>query len=173
MLSILATSAYDAGSFAGVAALAALLVALIVRVARAAPAPAPAPVAAGYASALAPEVRPVQTAPRGRTSDVIAICVVAVLLVGGLLNLAGQRAAASDPWSTAEGRNMSAGFVDGCTDSARGAIDCRCLFEALRKTPAYATPQSFVALGGELERAGGDVTKFPPAYLDAVKACSS
>jgi hypothetical protein len=162
---ILAMSAYDVGSLAGVATLAALLVALIVRVRRS----APAPLAAANASALAPMALPVR-APR-RVSDIAAICVVGVLLAGGVLNLADRRDAAGDPWSTAEGRNMSAGFVDGCTRSTRGLIDCGCLLDALRATPAYDTPERFAALGRELTDSGGDPKRLPQAYLAAVQSC--
>ena len=66
---------------------------------------------------------------------------------------------------------MSAGFVDGCTDSTRGLLDCRCLLDALRATPAYDTPEGLAALGRELESSAGDPKRFPPAYLAAVQAC--
>jgi len=161
----IAMSAYDVGSLAGVAALAALFVALIVRVRRS----APEPLAAANSSALAPMAPPVR-APR-RSSDIAAICVVGVLLAGGVLNLAQRHDAAGDPWSTAKGRDMSAGFVAGCTHSARGLIDCRCLLDALRATPAYDTPEGFAALGRELASSGGDPKRLPPAYLAAVQSC--
>ena len=161
----LAIAAYDVGSLAGVAALATLLVALIVRVRRS----APAPVAAANRSALAPMAPPER--PARRTSDIAAICVIAVLLTVGLLNLANRHDAASDPWSTAAGRNMSAGFLDGCTHSTRGAIDCRCLLDELRATPAYDTPAGFAALGPQLTSSGDDPKLLPPAYLAAVQSC--
>jgi hypothetical protein len=161
----LAMSAYDFGSLAGVAALAALLVALIARVRRC----PPAPVAVANRSALAPMAPPAR-APR-RASDIAAICVIGVLLAGGVLNLADAHDAAGDPWSTGEARNMSAGFVDGCTHSTRGLIDCRCLFDALRATPAYHTPEGFAALGRELTGSGGDPKRLPQAYLAAVQSC--
>lgn len=161
----LAIAAYDVGSLAGVAALAALFVALIVRVRRS----APAPVAAADHSAPAPMAPPARAS--GRTSDIAAACVVGVLLAGGLVNLANRHDAASDPWSTANARNMSAGFLDGCSHTARGLIDCRCLLDELRAAPAYNTPQRFAALGPQLTNSGGDPTRLPPAYLAAVQSC--
>lgn len=170
MQSILATSAYDAGYEVGaltaVAVLAALLVALIVRVRHSAPAPR----AAAYGGALAPE-QPV--GPRRRTSDIVAICIVGVLLAGAILNLASRDSATAGSWSTAEGRNMKAGFVDGCTNSSGRLVDCGCLFDALRATPSYNTPERFAALGQQLASAGGNPNLVPPAYLAAVQSCAS
>ena len=67
---------------------------------------------------------------------------------------------------------MSAGFVDGCSRNSRGLVDCQCLLDALRATPSDNTPERFAGLSQELQSAGGDPTRIPPAYVAAVRSCA-
>lgn len=167
MPSILAISAYDLGSLAGLATLAALLVALIVRVRRAGPAPAAAPATGG----LAPEVtRP----PRGRRrSDVVALCVVAVWFVAATGYFVTKGGPSDDPWASTQGASTRAGFLDGCQDSAGRLVDCGCVFDTLRSTPPFDTPDGFVTMAPAFQRASasGDVKQLPAAYVTAVRSC--
>jgi len=171
MQPILANAAYDAGYEVGtliaVVALVTALVVLARRVRRSALAPPPA---AAYGSALAPE-QPVS--PQRRTSDIVAICVVGTMLVVALLNFAGRHSASADSWSSAKGRNLKAGFVDGCTNTSSQLVDCGCLFDALRTTPAYNTPERFAALGRQLQSVGDNPNLVPPAYIAAVQSCAA
>lgn len=168
MSSIIAISAYDIGSLFGLATLAALLVALIVRVRGAEPALAAAPATGG----LAPEVtRP--SRGRGRRSDVIALCVVAVWFVAATGYFVTKGGPSDDPWASTQGVNMRAGFLDGCQNGAGQLVDCGCVFDTLRSTPPYDTPDGFNTMAPAVQRASesGDAKQLPAAYVAAVRSC--
>jgi hypothetical protein len=165
MSSIIALTAYDVGSWAGLAALAALLVALVVRVLRTAPATA-APASGGLAAEVT--VRPAR-----RRSDVIAMCVVAVWLVAAIGYTVSKGGPGADPWDSAQGVNLRAGFIDGCEHGGRGIVDCGCVFTSLRSDARYDTPDGFANLGVDVQNAAssGDPKLLPAGYLTAVRTC--
>jgi hypothetical protein len=167
-MSSLAISAYDIGSFAGLATLAALLVALSVRVWRAAPAPSAAPATGGLAAEV---TRPPAAGRRRR--DVIALCVVAVWFAAAAGYAATKGGPSDDPWASAQGVNTRAGFLDGCQDSAGRLVDCGCVFDTLRSAPPFDTPDGFIAMVPAVQRASasGDPKLLPAAYVTAVRSC--
>lgn len=108
---------------------------------------------------------------RARKTDVIVALLFGAILVAGLVRLAHHELAG--PWQSPQGRNVRAGFVDGCQRSAGGQLDCGCVFVHLSSEPAYDTPDEFLSLRGPAEAfaRSGDVRALPPEYVAAVQSC--
>lgn len=143
MLTILAVSAYDSGRYAAWVVMAILLVALVRRILSA------------------------RRRARSRLTDSIAACVVAVLLISGVVRGSGD----GPSWSSDEGAQLRAEFVDGCESTAGGAFDCGRAFDCLVSEPAYDTPKE---LEDALEPAvtANDPSALPADYLDALQSCA-
>jgi hypothetical protein len=113
---------------------------------------------------------------RARTLYGLAAGVCAVLLVVASVRFA-DRHLGDGPWDTTQGRQLRAGFMLGCQNSAHGSIDCECMFEHLTDAPPYDTPAEFVAMEGTFERSvmtamrTRDPAALPPYLLDAGTAC--
>ncbi len=139
-------SAYASGRLLGLVVLALLLVLLVRRIVLA------------------------RRTPRSRLTDSIAACVVAALLVAGVMRAAGDEGGS---WSSAEGTEMRAGFIQGCESSAGGVVDCGCTFDALTSAPAYDTPKELASLAPVLRRAeaANDVGMIPQEYVTAARSC--
>lgn len=113
--------------------------------------------------------RPVFT--RRRVTDgIAAIVVAAALIASGIRSLNTHH----DPFSTRQGQQERAGFVDGCRQSPQaGLVDCSCVFSHLTSSPQYDTPENFLNLQVDLATVFRThrAEDMPPAYLTAVKAC--
>lgn len=101
----------------------------------------------------------------------IGALLAGVLLVVGIVQITGG--GATDPWATAEGANMRAGFLNGCGQSAGNLVDCQCVFAHVTSRPPFNTPQGFASLGSDVlayERTG-DRVAIPAVYISSLRAC--
>jgi hypothetical protein len=145
---VAASTAYQAGRYIGMATVAAVLVLLIRR---------------GI-----DQSRP----SRSRATDAIAALVVGVLLIVGLIRLGGD-GDRNDPWKSAEGAQMKAGFINGCESTAAALVDCGCAFDHLTSAPPYDTPPGLATLVGPVRVAqqSGNPGDIPTVLVSAMEAC--
>ncbi len=76
-------------------------------------------------------------------------------------------------WGGETGRNLHAGFVAGCNQSAGGVVDCECAFTKISSTPPYNTPEGFMTLKDAVARyqSTRNPADVPPVFFEAVRAC--
>jgi hypothetical protein len=103
------------------------------------------------------------------------LIVVLVILGGGVVigAIVGPGSAEASSWSSQQGIEARAGFIDGCNQSAGARLDCRCVFDRLIAVPTYSTPAGFATLDGPVEQfeQTGDRSYIPVAYVEAAAAC--
>ena len=118
--------------------------------------------------------RGAQPTPVGWGSK-LALIVVLVILGGGVVigAIVGPGSADASSWSSQQGIDARAGFVDSCSQSAGARLDCQCVFDHLIAVPAYNTPAGFETLAGPVQQfeQTGDRSYIPAAYVQAVAAC--
>jgi hypothetical protein len=109
---------------------------------------------------------------RSRMTDLIAALVVGVLLVAGLVRVGGD-GDRNDPWTSGEGAQMKAGFINGCESTSAGVIDCGCAFDHLTSAPPYDTPPGLATLAGPVRAAqqSGNPANLPAVLVSAMNAC--
>jgi hypothetical protein len=122
------------------------------------------------------EVRPT----RDGLIVVLAIVLAAAYLIsasnGGIFDSSSltPAAASASGWSTAEGRELRAGFIAGCSQGvASRQPTCECVFRNLTRTAAYATPAGFMTLQGTLQEFEHTKQAQLPAELTvAIRRCA-
>ena len=77
-------------------------------------------------------------------------------------------------WSTSQGVNVKAGFIDGCSRGiASRAAMCECVFDRVSSSPPYDTPSGFEGLAATVERYqqtrnAGDL---PAVLIESARYC--
>jgi len=118
--------------------------------------------------------RDVQPTPVGRGTKLALIVVLAILGGGVVIGaIVGPGSADASSWSSQQGIDARAGFINSCSASAGARIDCQCVFNHLIAVPAYDTPAGFETLAGPIQQfeQTGDRSYIPAAYVQAVTAC--
>ncbi|MBS1868549.1 MAG: hypothetical protein JSS99_02700 [Actinobacteria bacterium] len=112
-----------------------------------------------------------QPAGRARTTDLIAALVCAVLLVAAVVRALPERQ--PGVWESDQGRQIRAGFVAGCQQTANGTLDCGCLFDHLTGAPPGNTSSGFAMLAQSIQYAvqRGDWSLMRPEAREALLAC--
>jgi hypothetical protein len=111
--------------------------------------------------------------PRSRLTDGIAALVLAVLLIGNIARGTGGDDK-QDAWSSGQGAQMKAGFIDGCEAHNTGnVVDCGCAFDHVTAEPPYDTPDGLASLyepslAAQQSRNLADV---PAVMMSAIRAC--
>jgi hypothetical protein len=120
--------------------------------------------------------RDTQPTPAARGTKVALIALL-VILGGGIVigAIVGPRSAEASSWSSQQGIDARAGFIDACNQSAGARLDCGCVFDHLIAVPAYNTPAGFETLAGPIQQfeQTGDTSYIPAAYVAAVTACAT
>ena len=145
----LAATAYQTGQALGMVTLAVLFLALMSRLVR------------------------LNRSAHARWTDGIALLVVAGLLIGNIVRMSGGNDSGSDPWTSGQGAQMKAGFLDGCQATSATFVDCGCAFEHMTSSPPYDTPSGLATLAGPVQVAQqtGNPRDIPDVLVSAMQAC--
>ena len=96
---------------------------------------------------------------------------VFVIGTGAFVSLVGG--GGSPSWASQQGGEERAGFLNGCTQSANGRLDCVCVFTRLIAAPQYSTPDGFKPLAAPVNHylQTGDRSALPAVFVSAVDGC--
>jgi hypothetical protein len=107
---------------------------------------------------------------RSTAAAVTAVVIGAAILTADATNFLAH--GSDGPWSTAKGRGLKAGFIDGCRQGTPEPV-CKCMFDHISSQPPYDTPDGFITLsyGVNSYMRTGDASRIAPVFLEAGRAC--
>ena len=114
--------------------------------------------------------------PHRRAASVAMVTILVLFVGGGTVTVfvATGSSQSQSAWNTQKGVDAHAGFIDSCTASARGRVNCDCVFAHLTSVPPYDTPAGFLSLASVVDRfrQTGNRADFPVAVSQALAACT-
>jgi hypothetical protein len=123
----------------------------------------------GVAAVVAITIFAVRRA-RSTAWAVTAVVIGAAILTADATNFLAQ--GSDGPWSTQKGKELKAGFVDGCSQGTPKPT-CTCMFDYISSHAPYDTPDGFVTLsyGINSYMRTGDPSRIAPVFLEAGRHC--